>query len=121
MSEDRVCPTCGKHFIPATKNQVYHSDYCRVKAYRQRQKQSPELAPLDGSGMLDEIRRLDPETARDIEMLATKAGKQLAEDILFVCWRAMQRGARRLALTDAQSLIEEGALKVKKRRAHKSG
>lgn len=120
MSDERVCPTCGKHFVPATKSQVYDTDYCRVKAYRQRHKKDQQLAPLDGTGMLDEIRRLDPETARDIEALALKAGKKMAEDILFVCWRAMQRGARRLALTDAESLIEEGAIKVKKRRAHKT-
>lgn len=114
MYPDRVCPECGKTFTPTKKNQVYDTAYCRTKASRQRRK--GELAPFDRAGMLDEIRKYDAETARDIEMLAMKAGKQMAEDVLVVAWRAMHRAALRLALTDTQGLIEQAAVKVKKQR-----
>lgn len=118
MYPDRVCPVCGETFTPTKKNQVYDKAYCRTKASRARHKS--EIAPLDGTGMLDEIRKYDAETARDIEAIALKAGKQIAEDILFVCYRAMQRTARRLALTEAEELIAQGAIKAKKRRGRKN-
>lgn len=119
MPDERICPTCGKHFIPTKKNQRYDTAYCRVKAHRQRQKESPELAPLDRTGMLEEIRKLDAETARDIEQLAIRAGNKMAEDVLWVCYRAMQRTSRRLALADAEQLIEEAAIRVKRRKSIK--
>jgi len=111
MSEDRVCPTCRKHFIPATKNQVYDTDYCRVKAYRQRHK--GEAAPIDSTGMLDEIRKFDVEIAHEIEEVARTAGLAFAERILWICYRAINRGVERKM---AARLIEAEAPKKRKPR-----
>lgn len=112
--EDRICPECGITFTPTKKNQIYHSHYCRTKANRKRHKGDDE--PLDATGLLDEIRKVDTETAADIEDIAKRAGLQIAEEILLVCWRAMNRSAIRHA---KQILIEDGQISPKKRRAVK--
>lgn len=117
--EDRVCPTCGTTFTPNTKNQVYDKATCRVKAHRSRKE--VKLAPIGSAELLLEIQRVDPETGRDIERLATKAGNQIAEEVLLVCWRAMNRAAWRHA-RDAikQDLIASGEVREVKRRSKKT-
>ena len=114
MYPDRVCPECGLTFTPKTKTQVYHSASCRVKANRKLHK-GDEL-PIDRSGLLDEIRRSDPETAHDIEDIAKRAGLAFAEEILLVCYRAMNRAALRHAKA---VLIESGEVKLAKRKPRK--
>jgi alkylhydroperoxidase family enzyme len=114
---DRVCPECGLSFTPTTKRQVYHSAYCRVKANRKLHRGDEQ--PIDRSGLLDEIRRSDPETAKDIEDIAKRAGLAFAEEILLVCYRAMNRAALRHAKA---VLIESGEVrpvKAKQRKAAK--
>ena len=102
---DKVCPVCGETFTPRHKRQIYDKDYCRVKASRERRRRE---APLDKDGLLTEIRKLDAETANDIEKIAEKAGNQIAEHILLVCWRAMHR----MALRNAKMvLLESGQVR----------
>ena len=109
--DDRVCPVCGVTFTPKHKRQIYHSDYCRVKASRERRKGLE--APLDATGLLDEIRKVDAEIAHDIEDVAKRAGLAFAEEILLICYRAMNRAGYRYA---KQVLIEAGEIKPVKRK-----
>ena len=118
---NRVCPVCGNAFTTTRLSQVYDKDYCRTKASRERRK--TDAPPVDQSGMLDEMRRLDPETARDIQRVATLAGTKIAEEVLLICWRAMNRAARRLnheeRILAENRLISSGSIAPKKRRKSK--
>ena len=109
--DDRLCPVCGLTFTPTKKKQVYDRAECRVKAYRQRHK--GEAAPIDSTGMLDEIRKFDVEIAHEIEEVARTAGLAFAERILWICYRAINRGVERKM---AARLIEAEALKKRKPR-----
>jgi len=115
---NRVCPVCGNAFTTTRLSQIYDKDYCRTKASRERRK--ADAPPLDQTGMLDEMRRLDPETARDIQRVATLAGTKIAEEVLLICWRAMNRAARRLnheeRLQAETRLIASGQLAPKRKR-----
>jgi len=108
---DRVCPVCGLTFTPKSKRQVYDRVNCRVKAHNQRHK--VDIEPLDATGLLDEIRRVDAEIAIEIEEIAKAAGIQIAERMLLVCWKALNRGAIRQAKA---VLIEAGEVRPVKRR-----
>lgn len=118
MYPDRTCPICGETFTPKKASQIYDKDYCRTKASRQRQKAAEQ--PLDKTGMLDEMRRRDPETAKDIERLALRAGLELSQEILLVCWRAMNRAAVQLSheqrILTENRLIESGRIAPRKQR-----
>ena len=118
MFEIRTCPICGEAFTPKKASQIYDKDYCRTKASRARRK--ADAAPVDQTGMLDEMRRLDPETARDIQRVATLAGTKVAEEVLLICWRAMNRAARRLnheeRLLAENRLISSGSIAPRKER-----
>lgn len=111
---ERICPVCGLTFKPTTRDQVYDSAKCRAKAHYEAHK--ADAPQLDQTGLLDEIRRVDAEVASDIEDIAKRAGIQIAEQVLLVCWRAMNRAAVRQAQA---VLIEAGQVKPKKRRAPK--
>lgn len=111
---DRICPVCGVTFTPTKNRQIYHAAECRVKAYRRRHK--ADVKPLDTTGLLDEIRRYDPQAALDIEDIAKRAGLQIAEQILLVGWRLMNNAAIRKA---EDVLIASGQVKPKKSRSAK--
>ncbi len=119
MSEfqPRACPVCGETFIPKKASQIYDRAYCRTVASRQRRKAD---VLIDEKSILDEMRRLDPEIAQDIQRLAVLAGKQIAEEILVICWRAMNRAARRLnheeRILAENRLITSGRIAPKKKR-----
>lgn len=111
---DRVCPVCGLTFKPATKGQVYDSARCRAKAHYHAHK--GDVPALDTTGLLDEIRRYDPQAALDIEDIARRAGVQIAEEVLLVGWRLMNNAAIRKVQA---VLIEDGQVRPKKRRTRK--
>lgn len=117
---DRVCPVCEKTFTPTTKRQIYDTTICRVKANRdlhkgveQRLKNpKPEL-----TFMLERIRQADPENAHNLELLAVKAGQQLAEEMIFIGYQLLERGGY---LHAKRILIESGEVTAKKKRKPKS-
>lgn len=41
----RRCKTCGTRFYPVQPTQVYCRPYCRLKAFRQRQKEAANGKP----------------------------------------------------------------------------
>lgn len=116
MSEytERVCPTCGITFTPNHKRQIYHSDYCRVKANRERKKGVE--APTEVNWMLEQIRRIDPESAIELEQVAKEVGLKYAEKMVLIGYRLANRGA----IVQAKNvLIEAGEMqptKAKRRR-----
>lgn len=112
MSEyaDRVCPTCGVTFTPKHKRQIYHSDYCRVKANRERKK--GDEAPTEVNWMLEQIRRIDPESANELEQVAKEVGLKYAEKMVLIGYRLANRGA----IVQAKNvLIEAGEVKPAKK------
>jgi len=38
-SMKRKCPVCGKRFYPIMPTQIYDRPYCKLKAFRQRQRE----------------------------------------------------------------------------------
>lgn len=111
---DRICPSCGLSFTPKHKRQIYHSDYCRVKANRE-QKKGVE-APQELNWMLEQIRRIDAESAMDLEQVAKEVGLKYAEKMILIGYRLANRGA----IVQAKNvLIEAGEVAPKKRKAVK--
>ena len=111
---DRVCPTCGVTFTPKTKRQIYHSDYCRVKANRESKKDMS--APVEVNWMLEQIRRIDAESALDLEQVAKEVGLKYAEKMILIGYRLANRGA---IIQAKNVLIESGEVVPKKRRLRK--
>lgn len=116
---ERKCPVCGSMFKPTKASQVYDKAYCRTVASRQRRK--VDIPEIEQNKMLMEMRIRDPEIADDIERVAKLVGIQVAEEVLTICWRAMNRAARRLnheeRIMAENRLIEAGKLAPKKKRS----
>lgn len=111
MYPDRVCPTCGITFTPKHKRQLYHSDYCRVKANRERKKGIEQ--PEEINWMLDEIRRIDAVAAADLEQLAKELGLAYANKYISLGYRLMNRGG----IVQAKNvLLQAGEITEKKKR-----
>lgn len=107
---DRICPVCGLTFTPKTKRQIYHSDYCRVKASRERKKNVD--VPVEINWMLEQIRRIDPESALDLEQVAKEVGLKYAEKMILIGYRLANRGA----IVQAKNvLIEAGEVKPRRK------
>lgn len=116
---DRICPVCNKTFTPKTKRQIYDKATCRVRANREQHKGLEErikAAPPEIAYMLETIRQVDPENAHNLEKLAIKAGKQLAEEMIFIGYQLLERGGY---LHTKRILIEAGVIKATKRKVVK--
>lgn len=118
MFDRRTCPICGETFTPKKASQIYDKDYCRTKASRARRK--ADIPEIDQKAILAEMRRLDPEVAEDIERVAKLVGLKVAEEVLVICWRAMNRAARRLnheeRILAENRLITSGSIAPRKRK-----
>lgn len=77
---ERVCPVCGKTFIPKSAKAIYHAEKCKVKALRQRKRQAEWIAALDGD--LERLRVGLPETARMVETLTLRHGLEVGRAAL---------------------------------------
>ena len=111
---ERVCPACGESFKPKTKRQIYDKDYCRVKA--NRAKHIETVQPMEVNWMLEEIRRVHPDGAHRIEQLALTVAKQVSEELIFVTYQIMKRGA----IVEAKNvLLEAGEIQPKRRKTNK--
>lgn len=77
---ERICPFCGKKFVPKSKLAIYHSNRCRVAATRQRQRQAAMLDVLNGD--LERLRKGLPETARLVEDATMKHGVDVGRMVL---------------------------------------
>lgn len=105
---------CGLSFIPKHKRQIYDKDYCRVKANREMKKGADQ--PQEVNWMLEQIRRIDPESALDLEQVAKEVGLKYAEKMILIGFRLANRGA----IVQAKNvLIEAGEVSPKKRKSIK--
>lgn len=111
---DRVCPVCGLTFAPNKPKQIYDRAECRVKAHRERHKGAGLEAQPEANWMLEQIRRVDPQNALELEQVAKEVGLKYAERMILIGWQLMNRGA----IVQAKNvLIEAGEVKPKTRRA----
>lgn len=109
---DRVCPVCGLTFTPKHKRQIYDRDYCRVKANRESKKDVSQ--PVETNWMLEQIRRIDAESAFDLEQVAKEVGLKYAEKMILIGYRLANRGA----IVQAKNvLIEAGEVAPKRKRS----
>lgn len=112
---ERVCPVCGLSFKPNTKRQIYDRDYCRVKANRESKKGVE--APVEVNWMLEQIRRIDAESALDLEQVAKEVGFKYAEKMILIGYRLANRGA----IVQAKNvLIESGEITAKRKKPSKA-
>ncbi len=108
---DRVCPTCGKSFKPNHARQVYDSHYCRTKANRAAKKELEK--PPEVNFMLEQIRRIDAESALELEQVAKELGMRYAERMILIGYRLANRGA---IIHARNVLLEAGEIAPKKQR-----
>lgn len=112
---DRVCPVCGLTFTPNHKRQIYDKAVCRVKANRESKKDVAQ--PVETNWMLEQIRRIDAESAFDLEQVAKEVGLKYAEKMILIGYRLANRGA----IVQAKNvLLEAGEVKPKRKRKPKA-
>lgn len=108
---ERVCPVCGLSFTPKHKRQIYDRDYCRVKANRESKKDREQ--PEETNWMLEQIRRIDAESAFDLEQVAKEVGLKYAEKMILIGYRLANRGA---IIQAKNVLIQAGEVTPKRKR-----
>lgn len=103
---ERICPVCGKKFIPKTNRAIYDRPSCRVQAVELRRKQTAWLAELNGD--LERLRQGLPDTARRVEEMTRAHGLEVGRAALALAlasakeFKDLYNGAPRTRHVDKQ-------------------